>query len=170
MRRKRHQQERARVEGTRTPSGKPKKKTLRNRKMTWPTPRRWRSEAGTFGPTSEVRSIPVDGYVVPDHLLKANVEPKPSRRKLRCVVVGNDGDPCPRCGAPTEVREHPAITPRELRRAYYYARWFNCTNGRCQTTLIMPDRYIVWNDAEKQRQAAAAEWSARQLTPPEGWL
>jgi hypothetical protein len=63
------------------------------------------------------------------------------RRNIR--IVPGDGDPCPRCGQPTQVREHKAIAERELARPFYYSRWFNCTNASCKTRLIMPSRYIV---------------------------
>ena len=65
-----------------------------------------------------------------------------SRRHL---VIPGSGDPCPRCGRATEIREHRAITNRELRRPFYYARWFYCRNRRCRTTTIVPDRYRVLN-------------------------
>jgi hypothetical protein len=64
-----------------------------------------------------------------------------ARRKFR--IVPGDGDPCPRCGQPTQIREHKVINERELTRPFYYSRWFNCTNASCKTTLIMPSRYIV---------------------------
>jgi hypothetical protein len=64
-----------------------------------------------------------------------------ARRKFR--IVPGDGDPCPRCGQPTQIREHKAVADRELARPFYYSRWFNCTNASCKTTLIMPPRYIV---------------------------
>jgi hypothetical protein len=63
-----------------------------------------------------------------------------SRRHL---VVPGRGDPCPRCGRATEIRQHTCIGARELRRAFYYARWFYCVNPRCRTTVIVPDRYRV---------------------------
>ena len=65
-----------------------------------------------------------------------------SRRQL---VVPGRGDPCPRCGKATQIREHRAITERELRRPFYYARWFFCVNPRCRTTVILSDRYRVLN-------------------------
>lgn len=61
------------------------------------------------------------------------------------LVVGNDGDPCPTCGRPTEIREHDAITEKQLLQESYYSRWFICTNPNCRTKRILPERYIVWN-------------------------
>lgn len=58
-------------------------------------------------------------------------------------VIPGDGDPCPRCKRPTEIREHAFITSKHLSQPYYYSRWFNCTNRRCRTTVIMPDRFRV---------------------------
>jgi hypothetical protein len=31
-------------------------------------------------------------------------------------IIPGDGDPCPRCLQPTEIREHIEITEREMRR------------------------------------------------------
>jgi len=50
-------------------------------------------------------------------------------------IVPGDGDPCPRCGQPTQIREHKAITERLLERPSYYSRWFMCTNATCPATL-----------------------------------
>ena len=47
------------------------------------------------------------------------------------VVLGNDGEPCPTCGRSTEIREHAAITQKQLRQQCYYSRWFVCTNPMC---------------------------------------
>jgi len=63
----------------------------------------------------------------------------------RAVVVAGAGDPCPRCGRPTEIREHPRITERERRRPFYYRRWFMCRNPACRTTTIVPAKYQVFN-------------------------
>jgi hypothetical protein len=53
-----------------------------------------------------------------------------NRRNIR--IVPGDGDPCPRCGRPTEIREHVSITERELGRPFYYSQRFNCTNKQCR--------------------------------------
>jgi hypothetical protein len=68
------------------------------------------------------------------------------RNKSYVIVPDEKGDPCPRCGQPTQVREHKAITEKHLAQPFYYTRWFNCTNDDCQTTLIMPEHYKVWRD------------------------
>ena len=59
------------------------------------------------------------------------------------VVVGNDGDPCPGCGKPTQIREHPAITEKLLRQRYYFWRWFYCTDQRCDVTTHLNPIYKV---------------------------
>lgn len=84
------------------------------------------------------------------------------KRRKRHLVVGLDGDPCPRCDFPTEIRVHVEVTDKHLRQPFYYTRWFYCTNPRCRTRQIMPDRYIVWNERLRRE--------SEQLTPPEGWL
>jgi ribosomal protein S27AE len=66
-------------------------------------------------------------------------------RPWKTEVVGYDGPPCPRCGNYTEVREHKRIGQKQLRRPYYFSRWYCCTNGRCKTTLIMPEEFKVFN-------------------------
>jgi len=48
-------------------------------------------------------------------------------------IVGENGDPCPRCGKPTEIREHREVTEKQLQQPFYYSRWFYCTNRRCRT-------------------------------------
>jgi len=63
----------------------------------------------------------------------------------RAVVIAGAGDPCPRCGRPTEIREHPRITDRERRRPYYYQRWFYCRNTACRTSTIVAERYRIFN-------------------------
>src|SRR5262245_28684128 len=52
--------------------------------------------------------------------------------------VGEVGPPCPRCREPTEVWHHREITEVQLRRPYYYERWWVCANTMCRTTQIMP--------------------------------
>jgi hypothetical protein len=72
------------------------------------------------------------------------------------VIVGSSGDPCPRCGQPTEIREHRYITAKQLRKAFYYSRWFYCTNARCKTTTIVLDRYRAFNvEPEVERRMTA---------------
>jgi hypothetical protein len=66
-------------------------------------------------------------------------------------IVSLDGPVCPRCGCPTEIREHERITEKELARPFYYSRWYNCPNQDCKTTTIMPDEFKVWSKNEPQR-------------------
>jgi hypothetical protein len=71
------------------------------------------------------------------------------------IVLGN-GDPCPRCARPTQIREHVAITAEILaRRHCHYTRWFYCINPDCATTVITPDRFRVMH--EQQRHAQPCE-------------
>ena len=73
------------------------------------------------------------------------------KRKRSRVVLGERGDPCPRCGRSTEVREHGEITPKHRRQPYYYSRWFYCTNNKCKTSMIMPDRFRVFPERQPVR-------------------
>lgn len=68
------------------------------------------------------------------------------KRKLPedTVVIGTDGPPCHRCCCPTEIREHKEVGPKELRRQYYYSRWFKCVNPYCRTTEIMREEFKVF--------------------------
>jgi len=66
-------------------------------------------------------------------------------------IVSLDGPPCPRCGGPTEIREHERITEKELAKQFYYSRWYNCPNQDCITTTIMPDEFKVRNESKAQR-------------------
>jgi hypothetical protein len=75
------------------------------------------------------------------------------KRKRSRVVLGERGDPCPRCGRSTEVREHGEITPKHRRQPYYYSRWFYCTNPKCKTSMIMPDRFRVFR---RERQPVSS--------------
>ena len=61
-------------------------------------------------------------------------------------VLGLVGPKCRRCGRPTEVREHEAITQKELCNTTYYSRWYCCVNQKCRTTLIMPEEFKVFNE------------------------
>jgi hypothetical protein len=47
-----------------------------------------------------------------------------------------------------EIREHNGVGDKQLRKPFYYARWFCCTNKSCKTTLVMPEQYKVKNPAE----------------------
>ena len=97
---------------------------------------------------------------------------------MKHIVIGHDGEACPRCGRPTEIREHKSITVRELARPFYYSRWFYCVDNRCRTKLIMRPEFRVFNDHEASaplaaaRQHLAPEQDRRldavidQLTPP----
>jgi len=79
--------------------------------------------------------------------------PSEGRNTRNIRIVPGDGDPCPRCGQPTQIREHKVINERELARPFYYSQWFNCTNASCKTTVIMPSRYIVRRESSDAANA-----------------
>jgi hypothetical protein len=62
------------------------------------------------------------------------------RNRDRRVVIPGDGDPCPRCGVPMQIREYDEVTKKKLRQPYFYTRWFCCMNKSCRTTLVMLTR------------------------------
>jgi hypothetical protein len=68
---------------------------------------------------------------------------KGKRSRKKCIVVPGDGDPCPRCGNPMQIREYAGLNEKEERRSSFYTRWFCCMNKACKTTLVMPARYKV---------------------------
>lgn len=63
----------------------------------------------------------------------------------KTIVIPGEGDPCPRCGVPMEIRGHNGVGEKQLRQPYYYTRWFCCVNNNCKTTLVMAERYKVMN-------------------------
>src|SRR5262245_6923748 len=76
------------------------------------------------------------------------------QRKQNRRIVDGYGDACPRCGRKTQIREHVAITERELAKPFYYSRWFKCLNPHCKTTLIMPEKFRVWNEPQAETDTA----------------
>jgi hypothetical protein len=65
------------------------------------------------------------------------------RRRQKPIVIPGDGDPCPRCGVPMQIREPAGVGDRQQRQLFSYTRWFCCMNKQCKTTLVMPARYKV---------------------------
>jgi hypothetical protein len=63
------------------------------------------------------------------------------RKRKKSIVIPGEGDPCPRCGEPTQIRQYDAIDEEQLPRPSSYTRWFCCMNESCKTTLVMPPRY-----------------------------
>ena len=47
---------------------------------------------------------------------------------------------------PSQIREHPEITPKLLRQPFYYSRWFCCTQRDCRTNIFLFDEYKVIPD------------------------
>lgn len=79
-------------------------------------------------------------------------------------IVGINGEKCPRCNEPSEIREHFGITDQELQKAFYYTRWYNCRNQQCQTTIFFNDDFKVINRNKKFKkfQKAQRSWAERQ--------
>lgn len=66
-------------------------------------------------------------------------------------VADETGPPCPRCGHDTEVRTHAEITEKLLRQPCYYSKWFYCRNPECKTTMLMPKKFLVLQEAPVYR-------------------
>ena len=62
---------------------------------------------------------------------------KKKRQRYLVRVVPGEGDPCPRCGVPMQIREYNNSTEQHLHRPYFYTRWFCCMDKSCRTTLVM---------------------------------
>jgi hypothetical protein len=73
----------------------------------------------------------------------AGSELKGKRSRKKCVVIPGDGDPCPRCNEPMQIREYADLNEKQEYRGAFYTRWFCCMNKSCKTTLVMPARYKV---------------------------
>ena len=74
------------------------------------------------------------------------------------VVVNEKGPPCPRCGREMEVRMHDQIRQKQLRKRYYFRRWFYCLHKDCRTTTVMWNEFRVYkkgSDAGRQLQRRA---------------
>jgi hypothetical protein len=63
------------------------------------------------------------------------------RKRKKSIVVPGDGDPCPRCGEPMQIREYAGVGEKLSHE--FFSRWFCCMNKTCKTTLVMPARYKV---------------------------
>jgi hypothetical protein len=68
-------------------------------------------------------------------------------KRRKPIVIPGDGDRCPRCGVPMQIREYSDLTDKHLHHRYFYTRWFYCMNNNCRTTLVMPERYKVRSPA-----------------------
>lgn len=90
----------------------------------------------------------------------SNKQKARQRRKIKkrewcgkqTVVIPGDGDPCPRCGRPMEIRERGSVRDNVSRQPFYYTRWFCCMHADCKTNMVMPERYkienpVVWGDS-----------------------
>lgn len=81
-------------------------------------------------------------------------------KRKKYKVVEEKGIPCPRCKVEMQVREHIAISEKQLNQPFYYSKWFCCVNSDCQTTLFMSDEFKVWNNNSKARRMK--EWEEQR--------
>lgn len=86
-------------------------------------------------------------------------------KKKKYVVVPGDGIACPRCGRPTEIREHDVIRPKHLAQPHYFSRWFYCNTPKCLTKQIVRDEFKVLNDPTAAADQERLEQVRQQLTP-----
>jgi hypothetical protein len=64
------------------------------------------------------------------------------RKRKKCLVIPGEGDACPRCAEPMQIREYDGVD-EALPSQPFFTRWFCCMNKACKTTLVMPARYKV---------------------------
>lgn len=101
---------------------------------------------------------------------------KKGKVKGNTEVADRIGPPCPRCGHDTQVRVHKRITDKLLRQPFYYSEWYYCSNKRCRTSLLMPDKFKVYPDVAEKVQYAdegltrRLDAVKRQLMPAGGPL
>jgi hypothetical protein len=88
-----------------------------------------------------------------------------SKNSKNMKIISVDGPPCRRCGCPTEIREHERITEKEVAKPFYYRRWYNCRNKKCQTNIIHADEFKVWNGSEAPRPHDVATTTERRDCP-----
>jgi hypothetical protein len=50
------------------------------------------------------------------------------RKRKKSIIIPGDGDPCPRCGKPMQIRAYGDVVDEQLRAAFFYTRWFCCMN------------------------------------------
>jgi hypothetical protein len=86
---------------------------------------------------------------------------------MTCVVIAGDGDPCPRCGRPMQIREHRGVGSEQLRKRYYYRRWFCCMHGDCRTTIVHDRQFRAFNDLEGAARERRMQAVRGQLRPRE---
>jgi hypothetical protein len=67
---------------------------------------------------------------------------RPKRRRRKFVVIAGEGDACPRCREPMQIREYEDDAAQPIPQPFFI-RWFCCLNKACKTTLVMPERYRV---------------------------
>jgi hypothetical protein len=98
------------------------------------------------------------------------------KKNKHYVVVRGWGDPCPKCCQPTQIREHDAITEKHRRQPFYFTRWFYCVNPACKTSMVMVERYKVWNAHVKEKevreyaQRGEVVWGDTWADRPQGEL
>jgi hypothetical protein len=64
------------------------------------------------------------------------------RKRKKSIVIPGEGDACPGCGQPMQIREYDGVDEK-LPSQPFFTRWFCCMNKACKTTLVMPARYKV---------------------------
>jgi hypothetical protein len=59
------------------------------------------------------------------------------RKRKKSIIIPGDGDPCPRCGEPMQIREY----EKQAHQPPFYTRWFCRMNNACNTKLVMHPRF-----------------------------
>jgi hypothetical protein len=85
------------------------------------------------------------------------------QKKSRHLVLPGDGDDCPHCGRPMQIRTHPQITAKHMRQPYHFSRRFCCMHDDCRTTTVMPPRYAVLHCSGEKRRYFEARFLSNAL-------
>jgi hypothetical protein len=87
------------------------------------------------------------------------------RKKGNWKVIGV-GKPCPKCGRLMQRRAHKAITPKLLRKTYFYTEWDVCKSP-CPNMEFYEKYKVVVTEDLSENWEAAQEFMRKHPLPPE---
>lgn len=81
--------------------------------------------------------------------IKPNKRARQRTKRKKRVSIICDGLDCPKCNRPMQRRKHSSITPKELKKAYYFSEWDYCVSCK---HIQLYEKYKIWNNNEKSRR------------------